>query len=199
MRIAFDRRSSALTGWVARSAPACAAALALLACGSGEPAADGASAAKTGKPVAHRALPGSAISPNMVGAVTSARTGSSNVQLKFELRERPAAAQPLDIDLVILPGPVDRVYGRVEASDGLDLAEGDQIAPTDRPMEGMPLRHSVKVTPKKDGIYTLNAVISVESGGQTSTQTFSIPVIVAAAAPEAPPASAAPTTKPKAH
>ena len=95
---------------------------------------------------------------------------------------------------------MDRVYGRVQTSDGLELAEGAEIAPVDRPVDGMPLRHSVKVTPKKNGIFTVSTVVSVESGGQTASQTFNIPVIVAEAAPEPATApAAAPTTKPKAH
>jgi hypothetical protein len=99
---------------------------------------------------------------------------------------------------VILPGPVDRVYGRVEGSEGLEVADGVQIAPTDRPQEGTPVRHSIRVFPKKDGIYIVNAVVSVESGGQTSTQTFSFPVIVAAAPAEAPMPPPTAATKPKA-
>jgi hypothetical protein len=118
----------------------------------------------------------------MVSAVSGARTGPASVQLKFELRERPDVAQPLDIDLVILPGSatVDRLYGRVEVADGLQLTEGAQIAPSDRPGDGIPVRHSIKVLPTRDGIFTVNAVVSVDSAGQSWSQTFSIPVIVGA-------------------
>ena len=177
------------------------AALLLWGCGSGDKAGDGTGSARSGRTAVRKAPPGSEISPNMVSALGGAHTGSvpANVQVKFELRDRPAAAQPLDIDLVILPGAVDRVYGRVEASDGLEVADGAQIAATDRPLEGMPVRHSIKVLPRKDGIYTVNAVVSVESGGQTSTQTFSFPVIVAAAPPQVPKAPPTAATKPKAH
>ena len=184
-------------GLIRHALPALTAAviLSLGGCGSGDKSG---AAAAPGKPNAanvRKVLPGGAISPNMVGAVSGARTGAATVQLKFELLERPNVGQPLDMDLVILPAAnIDRIYGRIETSDGLALAEGAQIAATDRPVEGMPIRHSVKLTPGKDGIFTVTAVVSMETGGQTSTQAFAIPVIVGAGMPEPP----APATKPKA-
>jgi len=100
---------------------------------------------------------------------------------------------------VILPASadLDRLYGKVETGDGLELAEGAQIAPTERPVEGIPIRHSIKVLPKKDGIFTVNAVVSADAAGQSWSQTFSIPVIVGAPLPEVPakPPGSAATTK----
>ncbi len=134
----------------------------------------------------------------MVGAVSAGGAASPPVQVKFELRQRPGVAQPLDIDLAIVPasGTLDRVYGKVEAGEGLELAAGGQIQPTERPVEGIPILHSVKVLPRKDGIFTLNAVVTVDSGGQSSSQAFSIPVIVGGGLPEPPPkpGTAKPTT-----
>src|SRR5579862_9322658 len=97
-----------------RTAPNAAALL--LARGSGD------QPPPRGKPntaPAHRPIPPGALSPTMVSAVSGAQTGAAHVQLKFELRARPMPAQPLDIDMAILPGPgLDRIYGRVEASEG---------------------------------------------------------------------------------
>src|SRR5204863_73935 len=136
------------------------------------------------KPAAapRKAQPGDVLSPNMVSAVGGARIGPASVQVKFELRERPDVAQPLDIELVILPASssLDRLYGRVEVADGLQLTEGAQIAPTDRPAQDAPIRHSIRVLPTRDGIFTVNAVVSVDSAGQSWSQTFSIPIIVGA-------------------
>src|SRR4029077_4283388 len=126
--------------------PALAATVILFGCGSGEnPGVAGGGA----KPAAARprpVQPGDVVSPNMVSAVGGTRTGPAAVQLKFELRERPDVAQPLDIDVVILPASadLDRLYGKVEVGDGLELAEGAQIAPTERPVEGTPIRHSIR-------------------------------------------------------
>jgi len=172
----FTRRG----GFTSNLGPALAASVILVGCGSGatpgvvEPA----------KPAAtpRKAQPGDLVSPNMVNAASGARTGPPAVQLKFELRERPDVAQPLDIDLVILPtsATLDRLYGRVETGDGLELADGAQIAPTERPVEGIPIRHSIKVLPKRDGIFTVSAVVTMDAAGQSWSQNFSIPVIVGA-------------------
>jgi len=34
-------------------------------------------------------------------------------------------------------------------------------------MEGIPIRHSIKILPKKDGIFTVNAVVSADAAGQS--------------------------------
>jgi hypothetical protein len=179
--------------------PALAATVMLLGCGSGEtPGVAGGAAKPAAAP--RKVQPGDVVSPNMVSAVGGARTGPAAVQLKFELRERPDVAQPLDIDVVILPvsANLDRLYGKVETGDGLELAEGAQIAPTERPVEGIPIRHSIKVRPQKDGIFTVNAVVSTDAAGQSWSQTFSIPVIVGAPLPEGPakPSGSAAMTRP---
>jgi hypothetical protein len=128
------------------------------------------------------------VSRNMVSAVSATKAAAGlQVQLKFELRERPAVAQPVDIDVVILPATnLDRVYGRVEGEDGLKLIEGAQIPATDRPTEGVPINHTIKVVPQRDGIYTLRAVVTTELGTQSSNQTFSIPLIAGSGLPDVP-------------
>jgi hypothetical protein len=62
-------------------------------------------------------------------------------------------------------------------------------------VEGVPILHSIKVLPKKNGIFTVSTILSVDSAGQSSSQTFSIPVIVGAGFPEPPakPAAKRPT------
>jgi hypothetical protein len=173
----FTRRG----GFTSNLGPALAAAAILSGCGSGEtPGIAGVPAKPAATP--RTAQPGDIVSPNLVSAASGARTGPATVQLKFELRERPDVGQPLDIDVVILPASatLDRLYGRVETGDGLELAEGAQIAPTERPVEGTPIRHSIKVLPKRDGIFTVNAVVSMDAAGQSWSQSFSIPVIVGA-------------------
>ncbi|HEY0766582.1 MAG TPA: hypothetical protein VGD47_01380 [Steroidobacteraceae bacterium] len=187
---------------VFKAGPALAATVILFGCGSGETPGVAGAPAKPGPATPRKPQPGELVSPYMVSAVSSARTGSATVQLKFELRGRPGVAQPLDIDVVILPASVnlDRLYGKVEVGDGLELSEGAQIVPTERPAEGMPIRHSIKVLPKRDGIFTISAVVSMEAAGQSSSQTFTIPVIVGAGLPEVPakPATTAGTAKPAA-
>jgi hypothetical protein len=155
-------------------------------CGSGNtPAAAGAAA----PPVVHKAArPADGRSRNMVNAVPETKEGPNPVQVKFQLRQRPDVSQPLDIDLVIVPvsGTVDRIAGKVEVEDGMELIDGGEIAAADRPVEGVDIPHAVKVLPKRDGIFTLTAVLSVDAAGQTIRQSFSIPVIAGAGMPDLP-------------
>jgi hypothetical protein len=155
------------------------AALALSGCGSKEP--QGSSAPSSAKgPTRKSADPGqAALLRNMVGAVVAGKTTDVPVQVRFELRQRPDVGQPLDIDLVIIPSSdaVDQFSGTVQADDGLELISGAQIPATQRPAAGVAITHSIRVLPKRDGIFTFNAVLSVDYGGQTATQTYSMPLI----------------------
>src|SRR5215831_6850939 len=162
-----------------------AAALMLAGCGSSETPPAGAKPAAT----LRKAPPANLVSPNMVAAVSSGtHGGASSVQVKFELRGRPQVATPLDIDLVIVPvtANVDRVSGKLEVGDGLELAEGAEIPAADRPPEGIPITHTVKVLPKRDGIFTVTATLAVDAAGVSTNQTFAIPVIVGGARPRRP-------------
>jgi hypothetical protein len=158
-----------------------AAAMLLCACGSGSKQ----TAATPKKPAAGAAKavdPANAISANMVSAVAINKTTGVPVEVRFELKDRPQVAQPVEVDLVIVPlsGSVDRVSGKVQAEDGLDLIDGGQIPATDRPPEGVPIRHTIRVQPKQDGIFMFSAVVTVDAAGQSTSQTFSMPVIAGA-------------------
>ncbi|TLZ51575.1 MAG: hypothetical protein E6K22_11355 [Gammaproteobacteria bacterium] len=170
------------------SAAALGAVAILGACSSGETPGAAASAARPSQAAQRKSLPSNVLSPDMVSAVSAGGTGAPAVQVKFELRQRPAVAQPVDIDLAIVPasGALDRVSGKVEVGDGLELVAGGEIPPTERPVEGVPILHSIKVLPKKDGIFTVSAVLGVDAAGESSSQTFSIPIIVGAGLPEQP-------------
>jgi hypothetical protein len=168
------------------SAAALGAVAILCACSSGET--PGAAASPPSQAAPRKSPVSNLLSPDMVSAVSVGGTGPPAVQVKFELRQRPGVAQPLDIDLAIVPasGALDGVSGKVEVGDGLELSAGGHIAPTEHPVEGVPILHSIKVLPKKDGIFTVSAVLSVDAAGQSSSQTFSIPVIVGAGLSEPP-------------
>jgi hypothetical protein len=127
----------------------------------------------------------------LVSAVPANKTPLLPLQVRFELHQRPDVGQPVEVDLVFQPtsNMVDRIFGKVEAEDGLELVEGAQIGPIVRPVEGVAVRHAIKLLPKRDGIFTFNATLSVESGVDTSTQTYSMPVIAGSGLP-APPAKA---------
>jgi hypothetical protein len=145
--------------------------------------------------------PKDALSRSLVGAVTSTKPGTSPipVQVKFALLARPDVAQPLDIDLAIVPtvANLDRIFGKVEGEEGLELIDSGELAPADKPLENTPIEHTIKVLPKHDGIYILTATVSVDIAGQISTQSYSIPVIAGTGIPDLPtkpPTAAAPAT-----
>jgi hypothetical protein len=170
------------------------AALALGAlggCGSGSGPAAGAAggAAK----VAHKAAPVNGVSPGMVSGVTAPGAGPQSVQVKFELREKPEVAQPLDVDLVIVPvyGDLERITGKIVGDDGLEMVSGQELPAMQKPVEGTAIHHSVQVRPKRDGVFNLSAVLLVDSANQSTSQTFSIPVIAGSGEAENAPARTA--------
>jgi hypothetical protein len=134
--------------------------------------------------------PQDALARSLVGAATSVKPGSSPipVQVKFALLGRPDVAQPVDIDLAIVPtaSNLDRISGKVEGEEGLELVGSGELEPADKPVENTPIERTIKVLPKKNGIYLLTAVVSVDMGGQISTQSYSIPVIAGTGIPDLP-------------
>src|SRR5207302_1124626 len=118
------------------SAAALGAVAILGACSSGETPGAAASAARPSQAAQRKSLPSNVLSPDMVSAVSAGGTGAPAVQVKFELRQRPGVAQPVDIDLAIVPasGALDRVSGKVEVGDGLELGAGGQLPPLHRPL-----------------------------------------------------------------
>jgi hypothetical protein len=165
----------------------------LCACGSSEQGAQSQSAANRSRKLLN---PAQTLALSMVTAATQVKPGSAPlpVQVKFALRARPDVAQPLDIDLQIVPtaGNLDRVFGRVEGDDGLELVGSDELAEAEKPVENTPIERSIKVLPKKNGIYVVTASISVDMGGQISTQTYQVPVIAGSGIPDLPTKPATP-------
>jgi hypothetical protein len=163
---------------------ALAAAALFVGCGS-HSSAGGAAGQTPAKTLRKTVSPIDELSRNMVSAVASNKPSTVPVQVKFELRDRPDVGQPLEVDLAIVPmsASVDQVSGKVEGEDGLELVEGGEIAAADRPVEGVPIRHLVKVLPKREGIYTVRAIVTVNASGVSSTETYAMPVIAAAPAP----------------
>jgi hypothetical protein len=118
---------------------------------------------------------------DMVSAV-SAGKGGPPVELKYELRGAPEAGKPMDVDIAVLPDApaIARLYGRFQGSDGIELVDGSELAAIEKPAQGSVIRHVIRVVPKEDGIFTVNAAVSVELADDSVTRTFTIPVIVGA-------------------
>jgi hypothetical protein len=154
-----------------------ALAVSLAACGSGKEGGSGASSHVAKKAVS----PAEQLARSLVSGVTQTKPGSAPlpVQVKFALQAKPEPAQPLDVTISIVPtaGNLDRVFGKVEGEEGLELVSSGELEGADRPVENTPIERTVKVLPKQDGIYTLTATVSVDMGGSISSQTYVFPVI----------------------
>jgi hypothetical protein len=114
----------------------------------------------------------------MVAAVSATKVGPP-VELRFALSQRPEVGQVLDLDVAVVPrAPVpDSVSVSFQVTEGLDIVDGAQLEKIDKPVEGTPLRHTVKILPKRDGIFAVTAIVALGSSSQDSSRTFSIPVI----------------------
>jgi hypothetical protein len=123
---------------------------------------------------------------DMVAAVSSAK-GGSPVQVKFELRERPEIGQPLDVDVALIPDSptLQRVYAKFQGGgDGLELLDGGDLPAVEKPAQSVPIRHTVRLLPKRSGIFTLNVAVGVDSGTDSVSRAFAIPVIAGEGLPE---------------
>jgi hypothetical protein len=163
-------------------------ALVLTLTGCGSSSSQPETPAQAKKRAAHNAQsrdPASRSPSDMVAAVSAGKAGPP-IGLKFELRQPPQAGQPVDVDIAVLPDAptINRVYGKFQAGEGLEIVEGGLLEQVDKPAAGSVIRHVVRVTPKQDGIFTLGATVSVDLADDSITRVFSIPLIVGNGLPE---------------
>lgn len=185
------------TIWILGRNLALSAVAAALLAGCGSHSSGGGATQTAAKPVARKTVSAAEeLSRNMVAAVAANKPSALPIQVKFGLRDRPHVGQPVDLDLAIVPmsASVDRVSGKIEGEEGLEVVDGAAIAATDHPVEGTPIRQSVKVLPKQEGILTVHAVMTVDAAGQTASEAYAIPLIAAGAAADIPGKTAGPAT-----
>jgi hypothetical protein len=153
--------------------------LAFAAAGCGSKSEPGPTPAKSAAPVRKVAIPADSLSPYLVTAVTTAKSGAAMLQVKFELGARPEVGDPVDVDVVIVPAAdnIDGISGTIQGDDGLEVVSGATMPQAEKPVYGTPIHHSLKVRAKREGVFTLNAVMTIESGGQTLGPVYSMPII----------------------
>jgi len=170
-------------GWLA--VLAAGALLCVAGCGSGDSTPKAAATkAHKGKTAEAPTRPGEQSLVDMVAAVSPAK--GPPVELKFALPVRPEVGQVTELDIAVVPSqPVpDSVSISFQVVDGLDIVEGSQMERVEKLTAGMPLRHVVKVLPKRDGIFAITAVVSFTASNLESTRIFSIPVIAGVGMPD---------------
>jgi hypothetical protein len=98
--------------------------------------------------------------------------------VKFQLAARPEPGKPLTVDFALIPdATVTSVAARFEGDSGLTLVSGEQVAQVEKPAPNVPIRHSVVVLPKSDGIYALTATVTITNGGDPRDRAFTVPLI----------------------
>ena len=160
-------------------------ALCTVGCGSKNDSAAAAKAAK-GPAVNKVASPADSLSPNLVGAAVTGKVGAQLLQVKFELAGRPMVGEPVDVDMVVLPQAdnIERFSGNIQGDEGLEVVAGGDVAPTEKPVYGVPVHHSLKLLAKREGIFTLNATMAIATGGQSLNPVYSFPVIAGNGLPD---------------
>lgn len=115
---------------------------------------------------------------DMVTGVTAGK-GNSMVELKFAIGARPEPGVPLVIDIALTPTEKSNQLRLIfQATDGLEISEGQDTASIQNANPGVPIAHKVKVVPLRDGIFALSAVALFDSDTASITRTFVIPIIV---------------------
>jgi hypothetical protein len=175
-------------GWLAVVAAGCL--LGASGCGSSDQT--GQSTASTASGKSHKphkssapSKPGEEPLSDMVAAVSGSKAGPP-VDLKFSLPVRPEVGQVTDIDVAVVPlEPVpDNVSVSFQVVDGLEIVDGSQLDRVEKLTGGTPIRHVVKILPKRDGIFALTAVVSFTASSQELNRTFTIPVIAGEGMPD---------------
>ncbi|HEY2274074.1 MAG TPA: hypothetical protein VGH61_01095 [Steroidobacteraceae bacterium] len=168
--------------------------LVLAAAGCGSQSEPAPAQPKAAAPVKRTTSPAEALSPYLVSAVTTAKSGAPLLQVKFELGARPLVGTPVDVDLVIVPQAdhIEQISGTVQGEEGLEVVSGSTIPTADKPIFGTPIHHSLKVRATRDGIFSLSAALTVEAEGQTLAPVYSMPLIAGNGLAEASASAAAP-------
>ena len=117
------------------------------------------------------------LTAGMVEAVSQGKSQLA-VKLKFELRQRPTLAQPLDINIAVLPQIDAELAGIQVTGDGLTVPPGASQLDSTAVQAGQVYRHDIRVTPTAEGVLLLNLTVSLKHDDMTESRAFSIPLIV---------------------
>jgi len=118
------------------------------------------------------------LTAGMVEAVTLGKS-TVPVDVKFDLAERPAVGQSLDIVIALVPKVAGSAAVAVSGSDGLQLVPGSGKIdiPAIEPTQAY--RMTITVTPTAEGVQLLGLNVTLTHDSMTESRSFSVPVIVA--------------------
>jgi ethanolamine ammonia-lyase small subunit len=122
------------------------------------------------------------LTAGMVQAVTQGKS-QVPVTVKFDLLQRPAVGQALDIDIAMLPQiTADQATVQVSASDGLNVAADSRQIDFAAVEATQVYRHKISVTPTAAGVYFVDFAVTLAHDAISESRSFSVPIIVEAAA-----------------
>ena len=117
----------------------------------------------------------------MVSGVAAGRAADAFVDLKFELKARPEIGKPLTIDVALLPRVATEAMNVTYlANEGLAVQQSSMPSKYEHVQAGSVYRHQATVVPSDQGVYSLSAIVMVQTDTGDVTRTFSIPVVVGA-------------------
>ena len=160
------------------------AVVALAAChhDSGQSPAGKAAPAKRASAAAKKGPTPEELTAGMVQAVTQGKS-QVPVTVKFDLLQRPAVGQALDIDIAMLPQiAADQATVLVTGSDGLDVATDSRQIDFAAVEATQVYRHKISVTPTAAGVYFVEFAVTLAHDAISESRSFSAPIIVEAAA-----------------
>ena len=96
---------------------------------------------------------------------------------------------------------LDQVTATFNATDGLEVTKGGRMPQIQHPEVGAPISHTVTIVPRRDGIFFVSATVLADSPTDSTTHSFSIPIIAGAgiAAPVASGGEGAPQPAARPH
>jgi hypothetical protein len=118
----------------------------------------------------------------MVAGVTDEKKKGAPVDLKFEIKSRPALNEALPIDIAFVPREASELLrATFLATEGVSVSQSPEPAEyKDVQPQGV-YRHTLTVVPKQDGVFYVTAIVVMNtSSGAAESRTFQIPVLVGA-------------------
>ena len=117
----------------------------------------------------------------MVSGVAGGRPEDAIVELKFELKSRPEVGKPLTIDIALMPRvATDTMNITYLATDELTVQPTTMPSKYERVQAGSVYRNQATVIPKENGVFSLSAIVMVQTDTGDITRTFAIPVVIGA-------------------
>jgi hypothetical protein len=93
---------------------------------------------------------------DLVSAVSLSGSGDGAVGLKFQLRQRPVAGQPVAILLrMVANQPLEHLEAHFRTEEGLEIPQGGDFDPEGHMDAGSAVEHNLTVQAAHEGVYTV--------------------------------------------